>query len=305
MSDPTTLGDIGFIGAGALGSAFAHAMARHGYPVRAVAGRTPASAERLASALPGCEAVSPQQVAGRCDTVFLVVPDDAIASVAASLTWREGQAVVHCSGATPLAALNAARDCGAASGAFHPLQTFTADADPVAVTRGIAYAVEAPQPLRRALERLAEDLGGWPIALASEDRAVYHASAIGACGLVATLLKLASGLWDGVPGLEGQGMRALLPLTRTTLDNIERQGFPQALTGPAVRGDVGVVRSHLDALAERAPGFLPLYAALSLASLPIARDKGGLSESNEVQLRELLTASLAEANSGREGAPCA
>ena len=54
-----------------------------------------------------------------------------------------------------------------------------------------------------------------------------------------------------------------------------------------------------------APGFLPLYAALSLASLPIARDKGGLSESNEVQLRELLTASLAEANSGREGAPCA
>ena len=93
--------------------------------------------------------------------------------------------------------------------------------------------------------------------------------------------------------------------THETLDNIERQGFPQALTGPAVRGDVGVVRSHLDALAERAPGFLPLYAALSLASLPIARDKGGLSEINEVQLRELLTASLAEANSGREGAPCA
>ena len=98
-------------------------------------------------------------------------------------------------------------------------------------------------------------------------------------------------------------MRALLPLTRATLDNIERQGLPAALTGPAARGDVGVVRMHIDALADRAPGFLPLYAALSLASLPIARDKGALAESREEELRELLTASLAE--SREEGAPCA
>lgn len=305
MSDPATFGDIGFIGAGAFASALARSMGHHGYAVRAVASRTTASAERLAEALPACEPASAQQVADQCDTVFLAVPDDAIASVTATLSWRAGQAVVHCSGATPLAALDAPRDSGAATGAFHPLQTFTAGADPVAVTRGIAYAVEAPPPLRGALEQLAGDLGGWPIALASEDRALYHASAIAACGLVATLLKQASGLWDGVPGLEGQGLRALLPLTRSTLDNIERQGFPQALTGPAVRGDVGVVRSHLDALAERAPGLLHLYAALSLASLPIARDKGALSREREDQLREMFTASLVEAQPRPEGAPCA
>lgn len=311
MSFPETLGNIGFIGAGALATPLARAMHARGYAVRAVASRTPSSAQRLADAVPGCGPATLQDVAGRSDTVFLTVPDDAIAAVAASLRWREGQAVVHCSGAVPLDALSAASDEGALAGAMHPLQTLTVGVDPEASLRGIAYAVEAPSPLREALERLAVELGGWLLPLKAADRAIYHASAIAACGLVATLLKQAGDLWNGVPGLDGNGMRALLPLTRATLDNIERQGLPAALTGPAARGDVGVVRMHLDALAERAPAFRPLYAALSLALLPIARDKGTLAEPQEAQLRELLTASLADAaessgeDSVKEGAPCA
>lgn len=303
MTASTLLGNVGFIGAGALATPLALAMHRRGYAVCAVASRTAASAERLAESVSGCEALSPQDLAGRCDTVFLTVPDDTIAAVAASLRWREGQSVVHCSGALGLDVLSSAAGAGATVGAMHPLQTFTAGVDPEASLRGIAYAVEAPSPLREALEELAIALGGWLLSLDSADRAVYHAGAIAACGLVATLLKQADDLWCGVPGLDGHGMRALLPLTRSTLDNIERQGLPAALTGPAARGDVGVVRMHLDALGERAPAFLHLYAALSLALLPIARDKGTLAEPQEAQLRELLTASLTESRT--EGAPCA
>ncbi|MDE2970349.1 MAG: DUF2520 domain-containing protein [Chloroflexota bacterium] len=300
MTAAPLFGDVGFIGAGALASALAVAMHRRGYAVRAVASRTPASAERLAAEVPGCVPLSPQAVADRCSAVFLTVPDDAIAEVAASLRWRKGQIVMHCSGAVSLDALSSAADAGAITGAMHPLQTFTDGVDAEAVLRGIACAVEAPSSLREALERLVDDLGGWLLSLNAADRALYHASAIAACGLVATLLKQAADLWRAIPGLEDEGMRALLPLTRSTLDNIERQGLPAALTGPAARGDVGVVRMHLDALAERAPGFLPLYASLSLALLPIARDKGTLAAPQEAQLRQLLTASLAE-----EGVPCA
>ena len=189
---------------------------------------------------------------------------------------------------------------------MHPLQTFTAGVDPATAFQGIACAIEAPAPLRGALDELVTRLGGWPIPLSSEDRALYHASAIAACGLIATLLKQAGDLWSGLPGLEEQGMRALLPLTRSTLNNIERQGLPAALTGPAARGDVGVVRKCTSTLSsDRAPGFLPLYAALSLASLPIAREKGTLTGPQEALLRELLSASVADANSEHEGAPCA
>ena len=313
MTTDPLLGNVGFIGAGALGTTLAQAMHRCGYRVCAVASRTAASAERLADAIPGCDAASPQEVVDRCDTVFLTVPDDAIADVAVSLRWRDGQSVVHCSGALPLDVLSpaaqsgaAATEAGAIGGAMHPLQTFTAGVDATAAFQGIACAIEAPAPLRGALDDLAARLGGWPISLSSEDRVLYHASAIAACGLVATLLKLAGDLWTGIPGLEEQGMRALLPLTRSTLGNIERQGLPSALTGPAARGDVGVVHMHLDALSDRAPGFLPLYAALSLASLPIAREKGTLAGPQEALLRELLSAftATATANTQHEGAPC-
>lgn len=283
---------IGFVGAGALGSTLGLAMQQAGYHVTAVASRTTASAERLASSIDGCEAVTVQEVADRCDAVFLTVPDSAILDAASAIQWRSGQVVVHCSGASPLSILDSAQQGGALTGAFHPLQTFSAPDGSPNIMRDIAYAVEAESPMREELETLATDLGGWPIALAAEDRILYHASAIAACGLLATLVKLSADLWSDFDQSSDQGLRALLPLVRGTLDSIERRGFPDALTGPMVRGDVATVQSHIDALAACAPAYQPIYSHLALASLPIARDKGGLGAREEEQLRELLTNSL-------------
>ena len=299
MSSRLFSGSVGFVGAGALGTTLARAMQYLGYRVDAVASRTNASAERLAKGLDRCHAVqTPQDVADRCDIVFFTVPDDAIRPVASSIRWRSGQAAVHCSGATPLSALDPAKRDGAFVGAFHPLQSFSGpdgdggpDGGP-AILRDIAYTVEAESPLRENLEALARDLGGWPVTLAAEDRVLYHVSAVAACGLLATLVKLSADLWSDFSQSSGEGLRALVPLVRGTLDGIERRGFPEALTGPAVRGDVGTVRSHLEALAARAPAFQPVYSHLALASLPIARSKGGLGTGEEEQLRELLVGSL-------------
>ena len=293
MSAGLFSGSVGFVGAGALGTTLARAMQHAGYRVTAVASRTAASAERLAKQLEGCGAVqSSQAVADRCDVVFLTVPDDEIIQVTSAVRWRSGQAVVHCSGATPLSALDSAKQDGTLVGAFHPLQTFGGPDGSLDVLRDIAYAVEAESPLQEDLEALAKDLGGWPVALAAEDRVLYHVSAVAACGLLATLVKLSADLWSDFGQSSGNGLRALLPLVRGTLDGIERRGFPEALTGPAVRGDVGTVRSHLEALAARAPAFQPVYSQLALASLPIARAKGGLGTGEEEQLRELLMESL-------------
>ena len=307
-------GSIGFVGAGALGSMLARAMQHSGYHVTAAASRTAASAERLAKGLDGCEAVqTPQDVADRCDAVFLAVPDSAIQAVASATRWRLGQAVVHCSGATQLSALDSAKGYGALIGTFHPLQTFGGPAfSPFSppgssqnVLHGIAYAVEAENPLQEDLESLATNLGGWTIALAAEDRVLYHASAIAACGLLATLVKLSADLWLDFSLSNDEGLRALVPLVRGTLDSIERRGFPDALTGPAVRGDIGTVASHIEALATRAPEFQSIYSHLSLASLPIARAKGGLGANEEKQLRELLVSSLQHTSTEQQGGePC-
>jgi predicted short-subunit dehydrogenase-like oxidoreductase (DUF2520 family) len=246
--------------------------------------------------VPGCAALArPQAVAEASEIVFLTVPDDAIAAVAASVRWRQGQVVVHCSGATPLEALAPARAQGAQVGAFHPLQTFADPQQALDALPGTAFAVEADPPVREELDALVRALGGWPIALGPQDRVLYHVSAVSACGFVVTLVKRAADLWSGFPSGAGrpeEGLRALLPLVRATVDSLAQAGAAGALTGPFVRGDTGTVQRHLEALSLQAPEYLHLYCHLALAELPLARAKGSLSRERETELRRLLEEAL-------------
>jgi predicted short-subunit dehydrogenase-like oxidoreductase (DUF2520 family) len=78
--------------------------------------------------------------------------------------------------------------------------------------------------------------------------------------------------------------RALLPLIRGTLHNIETIGIPQCLTGPIARGDTGTIKKHLEALKEKAPALLSTYKELGLQTVPIALAKGKI---NDLQARAL------------------
>lgn len=64
------------------------------------------------------------------------------------------------------------------------------------------------------------------------------------------------------------------PLLRSVAENVERLGFPAALTGPVRRGDAAAIEKQLDLLRDRLPDALPLYVASGLAQLPIARRIG-------------------------------
>jgi predicted short-subunit dehydrogenase-like oxidoreductase (DUF2520 family) len=75
----------------------------------------------------------------------------------------------------------------------------------------------------------------------------------------------------------GEALRALLPLTRQVLDNMERLGPRAAWTGPLSRGDYKVVKAHLAALRECAPEFAAAYEALNrLAARVLAKDVAGM-----------------------------
>ena len=110
---------IGFIGVGAVGGTLAVALAQAGYRVTAIASCTLASAQGLAAHVVGCTAyATAQQVVSACDLVFITTPDDAIGTVAAALTWRPGQGVVHCCGAASLGSVRAALRPGSAPWPF-------------------------------------------------------------------------------------------------------------------------------------------------------------------------------------------
>ena len=269
---------IGFVGAGTLGRGLALALDGVGGDVVAVSSRTRASAEWLAERIDGCAALeTAQEVADWCDLVFITTPDGVIAEVAAGVRWRAGQGVAHCCGAASVELLEVAANADAAVGAMHPFQTFAALSEPAEAARrlaGVTFATSATGWLADYLPTLAERLGGRAIAIPDELRPLYHASAVLACGYVATLLDAAVGLWARMGYTEDDGVRAVAPLTRATIDAIAAVGPAAAVTGPAVRGDADTIAAHLALLAERAPELVALYRELTLASIPLARGKG-------------------------------
>jgi predicted short-subunit dehydrogenase-like oxidoreductase (DUF2520 family) len=280
---------LGFIGAGVVGSALAVRLSGGGYNVAAVASLHYASAVRLAEAVPGCRAFSQNQdVADNADLVFITTPDDVIPVVAATVRWHPGQSVIHCSGADATDILEPARQSGAQVGSFHPLQTFASVEKAIENIPGSTFALEAEEPLLDILQDMVSDLEGDGVVLKASDRVAYHAAAVIACNYLVTLTKMATDLWQTFSVPRDQAIRALLPLLRGTLNNIENIGIPDCLTGPISRGDTGTVKKHLKALEQLTPGMVTTYRELGLQTIPIAVAKGKIDINGAEELQKIL-----------------
>jgi predicted short-subunit dehydrogenase-like oxidoreductase (DUF2520 family) len=284
---------IGIIGAGTVGSALAIRLTENGYEVVAVSSRTHVSADKLAKAISGCRAVDTnQKVADTADIVFITTTDAVIPQIISELQWHKGQNVIHCSGADSAEVLSPARQMGANTGGFHPLQTFASVKQAINNIPGSTIAIEAEEPLLTTLKEMAEVLKCHWIELKPSDKVVYHAAAVIASNYLVTLVKLADDLWQtfGIP--REQATQALLPLLKGTLNNIENVGIPQALTGPIARGDIDTVKKHLAALQKEAPDALSTYCELGLQTIPIAQAKGKINEDKADELRTILKTGL-------------
>lgn len=281
---------IGFIGAGRVAATLAMAWSAAGIPVCGAASRDHESARRLVQQChgPSRPVAYPdaQSLAEHCDLIFLTVPDAAIEATARSLRWRPGQAVVHCSAATEVAALGKAAADGAATGGFHPLQLFSTPEIAVKQLAGAGVAIEAEGKLLSVLEELAAVLRMRPFHLPAGARVRYHvAGNIAASGILA-LLKEAADIWTrcGLP--REAALPALLPLTRGTLAAAAEKGLAAALAGPVSRGDIDVIERHLAAL-DAAGEDRRFYAALLMRQLMLAEESGRVTAPEADRIRRL------------------
>ena len=280
---------IGFVGAGTTGTALAVRLAQHGYQVIAVSSRSLTSAERLAARINGCKVYNgAQEVADIAQLVFITTPDDTISKVAAEVKWHEGQSVIHCSGAHSTDILGPAKQRGADTGCFHPLQTFASVDQAIDNIPGSTFAIEAEEPLSSVLKKMATDLEGDWVTLKAGDKVLYHAAAVFACNYLVTLVKLATDLWQTFEVPPAQATKALMPLLRGTLSNIENVGLPNCLTGPIARGDLGTISRHLESLEKQAPPLLNIYKELGRQNIPIALAKGKIDSQRAEELETLL-----------------
>ncbi len=280
---------IGFIGAGNVGGSLAVAMSNAGYPVTAVGSRTFASAQTFAGRISDCKAYENiQEVADRADFVFISTSDDAIKTVCNQVSWHEGQGVAHCSGAASVDLLQPAVDQGAVAGAFHPLQAFNSVENGVKAIPGVTFGIEGNDAIQSYLRGIASDIKGIPISLRPQDKVLYHVSGVLMGNLLAVLASVAASMWEKFDHTRDEGVRALSPMMPAVSSNLDSVGVPQAVAGPYVRGDIGTVRKHLEAVSSSAPEYLALYIELALVGLPFAVEKGALAPERSQEIKELL-----------------
>lgn len=256
------------VGPGRLGTPVALGLVAAGVRLERVAGGSDAARSGLRAAVAGLRDVPVAEVAEGADVVVLAVPDRAIAEVVDSMVRadavREGQLIVHLSGALGPAVLHRAALAGALTAACHPAVTAPAGSRDPAVLHGVAWAVTAPPAARPAAHAFVELLGGDAVDVAEADRPRYHAAlalasnAVGAAVVTARRLLAVAGLPDPA--------RVLGPLAHASVD-AALAGGAAALTGPVVRGDAATLRAHLDAIGPDAPELADAYRALMHAVL--------------------------------------
>ena len=228
------------------------------------------------------------QVVDGYDMVFLTVSDDAILPVCRALRWEPRHRVVHCSGATELAALDHAKSAGAATGGFHPMQMFANPDVALEGLRGCTVGIEAEPGFRRDLERLAASIGCEPLALPAGVRALYHASAYYVGPFLIALLKEGVELWKSFGASEADALRAMMPLLRGTVAAVLDGGLANGMGGCVARGDVGTIVKHLAALDGRFPSSGALYRELALRNVPLGIERGTLSAPRAAEIEKLL-----------------
>ncbi len=282
------------IGCGKVGTALGKYLVQRGYPAGGFASRNMASAKNAAemAGADGRYFKYPWKAAITADIVLITTPDGAIADVcrevAAHRGFRENSIVLHCSGALPSTILADAKECGAAIGSMHPLQSF-AEVRSENPFEGIMMSLEGDPDAVRCGHNMAVDLGAVPFVINTEGKILYHAGAVVASNYMVTLMALAIRLLMLSGVKDSEAFQILKPLVRGTLSNIERVGITNALTGPIARGDSQTVAAHISAIQQMAADLLELYKTMGKATIPIAVDKGTLSTEAAREILTLLT----------------
>lgn len=234
----------GILGSGNLATQLTSALVKSGFPPSFISGRNRVTGRRLAKkygipfypTVPHADEIAISKK-DRKVILFICTPDDSVAPLFKQLN-EHGYTLVHCSGSLPL--LGNSLTGGKPTGVFYPLQTFTKTNEPDWTT--LPVCIEASHhKLTEQLEKIGRRLSRTVIRMNSEKRAIAHLSAVFANNFTNAQLGIAGELMKE----HGLPISLLHPLIRQTVNNALLDSPEKAQTGPAKRGDMKTMRTHL------------------------------------------------------------
>lgn len=286
---------MSIIGAGAVGTTLAVMLNRRGFPVVSVISRHRASAKRCAE-LVNCPKYSTalNKLAGETDLLVIAVPDEQIRSVARHISSQSdidfrGLKVFHTSGSLTSAELDPLRRRGALTFSLHPMQTFPASLTTrlqLQSMKGISYGVEGTRRVIPSAKRLVRLLGGKIFLVPKKEKISYHLACVLASNYPIALLAAVEEVVARF--VRPPRLRHFERLIKTSIQNALDHRPQRALTGPIVRGDLRIVKAHMNVLGRRS-SLRAVYRALGIYAVELSRRADRLSRKQSQALKELLS----------------
>jgi len=233
------------IGAGNLGTTLAHSLSEKGYHFKYTYNKS-----KYPVFNPKREKNLEKIVAGS-DIIFISVQESGIKKVVDELVTQKdlsGKIFLHTANSLTSEELAPLKCKGGHTGSFSPLQTFSGFTGEVEVFNGVCFLSEGDQEAMAAAEGLAEALNAFNLRVDRSTKAFFHIGAVISSNFLNSLLRFAD---RQIKKGGDSDYRVLLPLVRQTLKNIEEQGLKDSLTGPASRGESGIIEAHLKLLKGR------------------------------------------------------
>lgn len=286
--------NIGFIGAGKVGTALGLYFKRYGLNVMGYYSRTAASALAAAGLTASDSFPDLRTLAGCCDVIFITTSDSALREIdgqAAVLT--EAKAIsadrcwIHVSGALPSDCLAGLKAAGCPVGSMHPLQSFGDPKESATKLDRTLFSVEGTERAVETIRCILRETGGNFSRISTQQKPLYHAGACVVSNYLVTLLDCGMKFFEAA-GLERDTIYdAISPLLESTLANVREKGTVEALTGPIVRGDCNTLRVHLQALKRDLPTELQFYKAMAIKTVEMIAEQR-ISEEQEKSLIRIM-----------------
>ncbi|PKM83899.1 MAG: DUF2520 domain-containing protein [Firmicutes bacterium HGW-Firmicutes-13] len=283
---------IGIVGAGNVGITLGVSLKERGYNIAGVISRTHESAQRGADIIgtKGYTEIFP--LLKEANVIFITTPDRIIAeackAIADSGGFKEGDIVIHTSGSHSSEILSPAREKGAAVLSVHPLQTIPGPEAGIRNLPGSYFAVEGDERGLPFVRKVIDDLNGHLLEIPTEMKPLYHASACVVSNYFVGIVRLGLSMMENIGVDKDSALAALLPLIQGTMQNIEKVGVPEGLTGPIARGDYSTIRDHLEVMRKSMPEIVPLYVELGKFTVKVALEKGTINQELAEQLYKVL-----------------
>lgn len=290
---------ISIIGVGRVGGALAIALSRKNFEIENLIVRNNETAQKVSEIIePKPQILSSENLSEiTSEIIFIAAQDFEIENAANNLAEKLEKSkpfVFHTSGSLSSEVLKPLKAIGCRTGSIHPLVSLsdavlgaTRFADAYFCIEGDAEAVETAR-------RIVADLGGKAFSIETKYKTLYHASAVTACGHLVALIDVAIEMLEKCGLGKNQAKETLLPLIKSTVENLEVQTTAEALTGTFARADVETFEKHLTALGENVSGQAQeIYLQLGARSAHLAKGHGANAEN----LKEILDKiSLAKKN---------